>query len=965
MSAAGQRPTRLSGIRERVIAYFSVLSVLGCGALILVLVYGAPWLGIVGIHGLKEAEIVHALENAADHKKQSILTWLASRRTELAVVANSYDFVGATAALLDQEAASAIPPQDRVRFLCQHLSTLKRTSPDCYDSLALIAPDGKIIAASESDQIGSRYRYGEFLKVAFTVGAAEQIGTAWGNGHPVILISRQIVIRDRVGRETGEVPAVLVSVTRPQQSLEALALLPGVADAEGNQMILVGAQGELLASVPEHKPDLPAQDPLLARLSRQAMTMTESSRLETLDDGRQILAAYRYVPLGVAQGWGIAVAIDHQKAFAPLVSTTARAAMFGLVMIAIALILAGWGGGRVAGPIRELRNTVLALERGDLSARTEAKSGVPQEIADLATAFNSMARRIEDSHQDLEREVADRTRELRQEKENARRYLDLAGAMLLLLGSDGCIRMINRAGTQLLGMVQGEPLGLNWFDNFIPREQRKKIREIFDALMRGEQQLLEFYENRILTRDKGERLISWHNILMRDEEGNIQGVLCSGEDVTDRRQAELERGELERQLLHTQKLESLGVLAGGIAHDFNNLLMAIGGNVELVRHVLEPDSPAIKYLENAHQATKRAGDLTRQMLAYSGKGGYSVKLVDLNRLVGENVDLMKASLRKGATFAVQLQPGLPLLEADPGQMQQVIVNLVTNAIEAAGEGGAITVATGLADYGVAQLAHSRLEQKPQPGRFLSVEVADDGCGMDQATRERMFDPFFSTKFTGRGLGLSAVQGIVRGHGGAIFVHSEPGGGTRVQVLFPLAAAAVTSMSEVAQAEQGRGVARGSVLERAVARQGDVRELPSGGAAAPAVVEEHEPEGTMVLIVDDEEMVRLVCRAMLRGLGYRTMVASDGPEAVALFREHAEEIGVVIMDLSMPQMDGMTAAEHLRSIRPDVRIVLSSGFSAAEEARRLSGHQGAQFIQKPYDLVSLKQVLGQVDPDPSP
>ncbi|MBU5638767.1 response regulator [Geomonas sp. Red69] len=956
----------MQGIRDRIIAYFGVLSLLGGGSLLLVLVYGAPWLGIEGIHGLKQAEIVRTLENAADLKRQSILTWLASRRSELAVVANSSDFVEKAAALLKEEATRAVPPQERARFLSQHLLTLKRTSPDTYDSLALVTQTRKIIAASDPDQVGGSYRYGDFLDTAFTVGATEQIGTAWAEGHPVILISRQVVTRDRAGRETGEVPAVLVGVTRPQQSLEALALLPGIADAAGNQMILVGAQGELLASVPERRPGEAAHDPLMTRLSQQAMTMTESSRLETLEDGRRILAAYRFVPLGAAQGWGIAVAIDQEKAFAPLVSTKTRAALFGLGMIAIALLLVSWGGERVAGPIRELRNTVLALEQGDLSARSVAKRGVPQEIVDLAATFNSMARRIEDSHQELERKVAERTKELRHEKENARRYLDLAGAMLVLLGSDGCIGMINRAGAQLLGASEGELLGVNWFDNFLPPDQQQGVREVFDSLMRGEQQLLEFYENHILTRDKGERLISWHNILLRDEEGNIQGVLSSGEDITLKRQAELERGELERQLLHTQKLESLGVLAGGIAHDFNNLLMAIGGNVELVRHVLEQDSPAIKYLENAHQATKRAGDLTRQMLAYSGKGGYSVKLVDLNRLVGENVDLMKASLRKGATVAVQLQQGLPLLEADPGQMQQVIVNLVTNAIEAAGEGRAITVTTGVASLGATQLAKSRLEQKPQPGTFLSIEVADNGCGMDRATSERMFDPFFSTKFTGRGLGLSAVQGIVRGHGGAIFVESGPGAGTRVKVLFPASGpGSAASTGDMVQAEQGRPVARETVLERALAKQGGGKEIPSTEVAASAVAEEPDAEvPEMVLIVDDEEMVRMVCRAMLRGLGYRTMVASDGPEAVALFREHAAEIGVVIMDLSMPQMDGMTAAEHLRSIRPDVRIVLSSGFSAAEEARRLSGHQGAQFIQKPYDLVSLKKVLGQVDPGPA-
>ncbi|MBJ6798689.1 ATP-binding protein [Geomonas propionica] len=889
MIAPRRRQGWLQGIRERIIAYFGILALAGGGALLFVLVYGTPWLGIEGIHGLKEAEIVRALENAADLKKQSILTWLASRRTELAVVASSGDFVGAAAVLLKQEATPGARDEERVRILCQHLITLKRTIPDAYDTLALVAPSGKIIASSAPDEVGSGYRYRDFLDAAFTMGATEQIGTAWADGHPVILISRQVATRDRTGRETGEVPAVLVSVTRPQQSLEALALLPGLADAEGHQMILVGTQGELLASVPERKQELAARDPLLARLSRQAMTRTESSRLETLDDGRRVLSAYRYVPLGVAQGWGIAVAVDQDKAFAPLVSTKARAALFGLAMIAIALVLVGWGGGRVAAPIRDLRDKVLALEGGDFSARAAAKGGAPQEIGELAAAFNGMAGRIENSHQELEGTVAERTRELRLEKEKARRYLDLSGTMMVLLGDDGRIKMINRAGAQLLGLPEGESLGLNWFDNFLPAGQRKEVREVFEALMRGEQQILEFYDNLILTRDQGERLISWHNILVRDEDGSIQGVLCSGEDITRKRQADLERGELERQLLHTQKLESLGVLAGGIAHDFNNLLMAIGGNLELVRHVLEPESPAVKYLENAHQATKRAGDLTRQMLAYSGKGGYSVKLVDLNRLVGENVDLMKASLRKGATFAVQLQSGLPLLEADPGQMQQVVVNLVTNAIEAAGEGGAITVATRLSDYGVAQLAQSRLEQKPQPGRFLSIEVADDGCGMDQTARERMFDPFFSTKFTGRGLGLSAVQGIVRGHGGAIFVASEPGAGTRVQVLFPLAASGSDRIDDVAQAEPVRPVARETVLERAAARQEDAREegareegareegareegareVPPAGVAASAAAEGQEPGGAatgMVLIVDDEEMVRLVCRAMLRGLG---------------------------------------------------------------------------------------------------
>ena len=252
------------------------------------------------------------------------------------------------------------------------------------------------------------------------------------------------------------------------------------------------------------------------------------------------------------------------------------------------------------------------------------------------------------------------------------------------------------------------------------------------------------------------------------------------------RRTEQEHEELERQLMQTQKLEGLGVLAGGIAHDFNNLLMAISGNLELIKHVVGPESPATRYIDNAFIASKRAADLARQMLAYPRKGVNEVKPLDLNRMVGENADLLKASVLKGVKVTAQLQPDLPLLEGDPAHLQQLVINLITNAAEAMGEGGGnVKIATGVAEYGAEQLEKSRLEQKQLPGRYLYLEVADNGCGMDGDTIKRIFDPFFSTKLPGRGLGLTAVQGIVRRHGGAIFVDSEPGAGTTFSVLFPL------------------------------------------------------------------------------------------------------------------------------------------------------------------------------------
>jgi len=256
-------------------------------------------------------------------------------------------------------------------------------------------------------------------------------------------------------------------------------------------------------------------------------------------------------------------------------------------------------------------------------------------------------------------------------------------------------------------------------------------------------------------------------------------------DVTERRQIEREKLELERRLLEAQKLESLGVLAGGVAHDFNNLLMAMLGNLELAARDLSPVSPARPRLEAATAAARRAAEVTRQMLAYSGRGGFKLAGLDLNELVGENVHLLRDLLSAGATLELRLAPGVAPIEADSGQVRQVIVNLVTNAAEALGDRpGVITLTTGSVRCDAACLAASRLDPKPPPGLFTWLEVADTGCGMDEETRKRIFEPFFSTKFTGRGLGLAAVIGIVRGHGGAILLDSAPGQGTTVRVLLP-------------------------------------------------------------------------------------------------------------------------------------------------------------------------------------
>lgn len=389
--------------------------------------------------------------------------------------------------------------------------------------------------------------------------------------------------------------------------------------------------------------------------------------------------------------------------------------------------------------------------------------------------------------------------------------------------------------------------------------------------------------------------------------------------------------EMERRLLRTQKLESLGVLAGGIAHDFNNLLAAILGNLDLAFYSLSPVSPARRSIKDAINATKRAEALTRQMLAYSGKGRFIINDMNLSELVEENAHLLKAALSKSMTLNLHLGRDLSPISADAGQIQQVVMNLITNASESLGEqAGIVALSTGAMDCDEEYLRRSRLEEKPPAGRFVFLEVTDTGCGMDEETKGRVFDPFFTTKFTGRGLGMSAVLGIVRGHDGAIMVESEVGKGTTIRVLFPV--------SKTAPVEQG---------PKEKAAKGRIRD-----AGKP-------PLSGTVLVVDDEECVRRPCAAMVAHAGYRVLMAANGDEVVALLRDHADEIVCVILDLTMPGKGGVATFEALRKVKPDVRVILSSGYNEQEATRRFSGQGLAGFIQKPYEMATLLAELGRV------
>jgi len=430
------------------------------------------------------------------------------------------------------------------------------------------------------------------------------------------------------------------------------------------------------------------------------------------------------------------------------------------------------------------------------------------------------------------------------------------------------------------------------------------------------------YEEPQTTPDGEQIWLRTSKIPMRNLDDEIIGVLGTYEDITASKRAEEEQRRLESQIQHAQKLKSLGVLAGGIAHDFNNLLVAILGYADLTLEDLTPASTGYQYVEDIRTAAMRARDLTNQMLAYSGKGRFVVRSLQLGDVVQEMGHLFEASISKKVDLRFSLADDLPDVEVDVAQIHQVVMNLVTNAAEAInGNGGLISLTTGFQHATADYLQKSYVQEDLPTGEYVYLEISDDGCGMDRDTRDRIFDPFFTTKFQGRGLGLAAVLGIVRGHGGSIKVYSEEGNGTSFKVLLPA----------------GQGSA------------------PSLSATEPAVDTKDRLEGT-ALIVDDEECVLKVAGQMIQRTGLEILTARDGVEALEVYRKHRGDIVLVLLDMTMPRMDGEETFRELRALNPEVRVILASGYNEQDATNRFVDKGLAGFIQKPFTLQNLEQMI---------
>ncbi len=401
----------------------------------------------------------------------------------------------------------------------------------------------------------------------------------------------------------------------------------------------------------------------------------------------------------------------------------------------------------------------------------------------------------------------------------------------------------------------------------------------------------------------------------------LQGVIF---DASERKRLEEERRSLEEHMARAQQIESLGILAGGIAHDFNNLLVGILGNADLALCDTLPDQPAYESIRAIVAAARRAAELTRQMLAYSGKGHFLMEPADISALVARLTPFLEETYGDKAVFKYELSREPLWVSADIAQMRQLLLNLIANAVESYGEQpGVVTIRTGERYCDAAFLADAYHHcEHFEEGMYCCIEVEDQGCGMDAQTQQRLCDPFFSTKFAGRGLGMAVVLGITRGHKGLIALNSAPGKGTSIQVLFPIKTPANKAMPS-AQAQPSRN---------AVGR---------------------------ILLIDDEPIVRNVAKKMLERAGFQVLAAHDGARALELLQAEDGAIDCIILDLTMPNMDGEGTLRAIRAVKAAVPVILSSGHSREEAVARMEGLNIAAFLQKPYKMSTLTNLLRRV------
>jgi len=556
----------------------------------------------------------------------------------------------------------------------------------------------------------------------------------------------------------------------------------------------------------------------------------------------------------------------------------------------------------------------LAASRGHLESVIADQEAAHEEVVAANEELQSLNEELGSSKEELEaaneelttvnQELRVRNAELETAREFAQATIDTVRGALVVLGSDLRVIKANQSFYRTFRLSPSDVEHRFMYEIGDGRWSSPQLRVLLEEVLPKRRNMSDFVLNQEVP-SGGMRIVVLNARRFEKEER----ILLAMEDVTEPRR-------IEEELRQSQKMEAIGFLAAGVAHDFNNLATGIIGNASLLLESLTENDPDTSTLRDIVSSGERAAELTRQLLAYAGKGRFYLERIDLSQVVLQTARLIHPSIPANVQVRLDLDKGLPLLLADPSQIQQIVMNLMINAAEAIGEReGVVQVRTGPQTVRTEALPDLYLKEPVAPGNYVFLEVQDNGSGMDEQTMQRIFDPFFTTKFTGRGLGLAAVLGIVRQQHGAIQLRSVLGRGTSFRVLL------------------------------------SVNEKPPAPLAVNAEAEELRGSGT-VLVLDDEELIRSFCKSALEPYGYRVILAQDGPEAIGLFQENADQIGLVLLDSGMPEMDGSQTLDRLREIRPDVPILVCSGFGDVEVGARFAGKKIAGFFAKPFTVKQL-------------
>jgi two-component system cell cycle sensor histidine kinase/response regulator CckA len=509
---------------------------------------------------------------------------------------------------------------------------------------------------------------------------------------------------------------------------------------------------------------------------------------------------------------------------------------------------------------------------------------------------------------------------LKKSEAKFQKLFDEAPVGYMELDSEGHIVQVNRTELAMLGYTVGEMLGQPVW-KFVAEEE--KARQTVKAKLAGSMQMGQNFERNYKQKGGTTLPILIKDALIRDAEGKVTGIHSTIQDITERKRAEAELEALQEQLRQSQKMEAIGHLAGGVAHDFNNLLTVIKGYSQLSLSALMEGDPLKENIEEIQKASQRAADLTRQLLAFSRRQILDFKVLDLNSIVQNLNKMLRRILGEDIELVTLLREDLGKVKTDPGQMEQVILNLAVNARDAMPSGGILRIETANAELNE-EYARTHLEITPGP--YVILSVSDTGCGMSPEVKEKIFEPFFTTKEIGKGtgLGLSTIYGIVKQSGGSIWVDSEPGQGTLFKIYLP-------------RVEEG------------------ARDLHQGEATGPI-----RQGNETLLLVEDEPSVRSLTARILRNQGYRVLEAANGEEALSVAQEQTQErIDLLVTDVVMPRMGGKELADRIKILKTDIKVLFTSGYTDHAIVHQGMLDPGTNFLQKPFSPMALSHKVREV------